>query len=319
MLRNSLDTVRQFVAVHSNTDTVNSLTSPIRDALLWIRSLAVNILSYIGTFFAAIGDALVVAITSVLWFFKTLSLIIVVVTAAVCLLRLSIWLLPRLFNFCFWIYHAREAQREAKFHKQRRTTHSQEQDFQRQLRELRQSYGRLQNQYGQNAARVAELERELRDVLKRTKAEGGSAKSGRSGAKAKSNTDAEADFATKKGAQEQALRKKLNQWQVDAERCFRNMPGAQAFPDPPLQACKVCKLKVHTVKEKPILDFCEHSLERLLRLREDGSYATILKDEERRWHPDRFARAPKNLKEDMMKKATVMFQLFQILLAKERK
>jgi len=105
------------------------------------------------------------------------------------------------------------------------------------------------------------------------------------------------------------LRRCFADWQAYAMRFFDSLETTDtlSFPEPKIDACQDCQLRMRRGEIEPVLRICQHSLERLLL--SPKSYEETLRKEKRRWHPDKFHRVAERDRDEIMKKATVMFQL----------
>lgn len=103
---------------------------------------------------------------------------------------------------------------------------------------------------------------------------------------------------------------KFTAWDEETSAALENKEELKIFPAPPIKCCSMaCN------KKKGHLDFCEHSLEKFMQ----GFGATglekmeRLKFEERRFHPGRFMKCPEEVRDEIVQKASEMFQMFQAL------
>jgi hypothetical protein len=97
-------------------------------------------------------------------------------------------------------------------------------------------------------------------------------------------------------------------WDYSHEVLFdkKNMTG---LPIPP---CGLCPMKICKENKKETMGICEHTLK--LWYQAADQYQETLLLECRRWHPDRFHKCMDDVRDDLVNKATVFFQLLGTLL-----
>jgi hypothetical protein len=106
------------------------------------------------------------------------------------------------------------------------------------------------------------------------------------------------------------------EWRIRSEQLIlqaEERKRLSLFPDPPITASACCVVKS---KDCP-LRLCVHGLEEILRCSSDEPFSVDMVGKWRlRWHPDKFACCPEEIRAEWQSKATVIFQLAGELIAK---
>ena len=97
------------------------------------------------------------------------------------------------------------------------------------------------------------------------------------------------------------------QWLAQCEALLSCREEMTRFPDPPYLLCSSNCLP------NPPLKACPCTIERFYRASGSG-ICTKLGEERTKWHPDRVARCPGPLREEITEKAQELFKIIQILL-----
>ncbi|KAF2418226.1 hypothetical protein EJ08DRAFT_683934 [Tothia fuscella] len=121
------------------------------------------------------------------------------------------------------------------------------------------------------------------------------------------------DYNSAENSHEQGTKSKVfENWWNKSHEIHTNKDTMIALPLPP---CGVCFTKVCRDSAKSSLNLCEHTL-RTWYQRSDN-YGEALKLDMRRFHPDRFHKCVEHVREDIVKEATVFFQMLGLLVARE--
>ncbi|KAF2097746.1 hypothetical protein NA57DRAFT_56930 [Rhizodiscina lignyota] len=106
-------------------------------------------------------------------------------------------------------------------------------------------------------------------------------------------------------------------WRKECDSVLANKETMTSIPTAPWWPCSV-----PSCEKLESLHACQHSLDQLFRCA-DGynglDLGSVLKEEWRRWHPDKFSRCPEAARKSIMKETTVIFQVIGNLLDKAAK
>lgn len=104
-------------------------------------------------------------------------------------------------------------------------------------------------------------------------------------------------------------RRVYGQWLGQCEALLSCLENMNRFPDPPFWPCTL------QCKSSKDLRACHHTIERLYRA-SGKPFQELLKQEVRRWHPDKFSKCPKSSLMIIQAKAAEMFKIIQGLIEK---
>ena len=108
------------------------------------------------------------------------------------------------------------------------------------------------------------------------------------------------------------IRQCLVDWESQWEDCHNNIESTRTFPEPQMGTCDREECRAGNQFQE--IKICQHNLEKLLR--SSANYEAMLRKAMINSHPDRFSRAADSVKEELTRKATVMFQMLQNLPSK---
>ena len=114
--------------------------------------------------------------------------------------------------------------------------------------------------------------------------------------------------------EQQLARRCFDQWQADSDIFFNNIAAMQRFLEPQMDRCDECRTQDQHIEVVFELRICQHSLEKLLL--SSGNYEETLRRERRKWHPDKLHRTAEPVKDEMISKATSIFQMLEALHSK---
>jgi hypothetical protein len=104
------------------------------------------------------------------------------------------------------------------------------------------------------------------------------------------------------------------QYLEQCETSLAHRENMTSFPDPPFWPCgKSCG------DNNGVLKACRHTIARVYRTAFEAKYLTVLPEDKRKWHPDRFARCPETAREGLKAKAAELFKIMEQVLEDGRK
>jgi hypothetical protein len=137
---------------------------------------------------------------------------------------------------------------------------------------------------------------------------------------ARARNDWEQHVARKQREERHVARKQreerhiCRQYLEQCEMSLAHREDMTSFPDPPFWPCgKSCG------DNNGVLKACRHTIARVYRTAFEAKYLTVLPEDKRKWHPDRFARCPETAREGLKAKAAELFKIMEQVLEDGRK
>jgi hypothetical protein len=137
---------------------------------------------------------------------------------------------------------------------------------------------------------------------------------------ARARNDWEQHVARKQREERHVARKQreerhiCRQYLEQCEMSLAHREDMTSFPDPPFWPCgKSCG------DNNGVLKACRHTIARVYRTAFEAKYLTVLPEDKRKWHPDRFARCPETTREGLKAKAAELFKIMEQVLEDGRK